>query len=79
MVRTVVIPNNKTIHFDIPQNYVGKKIEVIAFAIDEGEEEAQEVLPVNTMSQFWGVMSNTVADDLNEQIKLSRNEWDQNI
>jgi len=78
MVRTVVTPNNKTIHFDIPQNYVGKKIEVIAFAIGEGEEE-QEVLPVNTMAQFWGTMSNATASDLHEQIKISRKEWDKNI
>ena len=78
MIRTVVIPDNQTIHFDIPKNYVGKKIEVIAFAIDEAQQE-QEALPVNTMAQFWGVMSNATADDLNEQIKISRNEWDKNI
>ncbi len=78
MVRTIVTPNSKTIQFEIPQNYVGKKIEVIAFAIGEGEEE-QEVLPKNTMAQFWGVMSNTTANDLHEQIKKSRNEWDKNI
>ena len=75
MVRTVVTPNNKTVHFGIPQNYVGKKIEVIAFAIGEGEQE-QEVVPVNTMAQFWAKMSNTTADDLHEQIKIKRKEWD---
>lgn len=36
MIRTVVIPVKSTISFDIPSDYIGKQIEVIAFAKDEG-------------------------------------------
>lgn len=36
MIRTVVTPNTQTISFDIPKDYIGKQIEVIAFAKDEG-------------------------------------------
>ena len=36
MIRTVVTPNKQTISFDIPKDYIGKEIEVIAFAKDEG-------------------------------------------
>lgn len=36
MIRTVIIPNKQTISFDIPKDYIGKQIEVIAFAQDEG-------------------------------------------
>jgi len=78
MVRTLITPQQQHISILVPQNYVGKKIEVIAFAIDEAQQE-QEVLPINTMAQFWGTMSNETASDLQEQTKISRNEWDKNI
>lgn len=35
MIRTVVIPDKNLLSFNIPDTYIGKKIEVIAFAIDE--------------------------------------------
>lgn len=36
MIRTSIKPSNPTISFEIPIEYVGKQIEVIAFANDEG-------------------------------------------
>ena len=36
MVRTIVTPDKQSISFDIPNHYIGKQIEVIAFAKDEG-------------------------------------------
>ncbi|GLU56750.1 hypothetical protein [Dyadobacter frigoris] len=36
MIRTTVIPNKQIISFEIPKDYVGWQIEVIAFARDEG-------------------------------------------
>ena len=36
MIRTIVIPDKQTISFRIPEDYIGKQIEVIAFAKDEG-------------------------------------------
>jgi hypothetical protein len=36
MIRTIITPNEQTISFDIPEDYIGKQIEVIAFAKDEG-------------------------------------------
>ena len=70
MIRAVITPSSETISFDIPKNYVGKKIEVIVFSIDEGLQALPEK---NTMGQFWGVMSNETADDLRKQIEQSRN------
>lgn len=35
MIRTFIIPDKQTITFDIPKEYIGKRIEVIAFAKDE--------------------------------------------
>jgi hypothetical protein len=35
MIRTIITPENQTISFYIPKKYIGKQIEVIAFAKDE--------------------------------------------
>ncbi|MFP5041395.1 hypothetical protein [Parasediminibacterium sp. JCM 36343] len=39
MVRTLVIPEQQNISLHLPQNFVGKKVEVIAFTVDETIEE----------------------------------------
>lgn len=39
MIRTVVKTNNNTLSFPIPDKYIGKELEVIAFTRDEGFEE----------------------------------------
>lgn len=45
MIRTTIVPNEKTISLSIPENYIGKQIEVIAFEKDEGvtEKPAQKI------------------------------------
>jgi len=35
MIRTVVTPENQNISISLPENYVGKQVEVIAFTIEE--------------------------------------------
>jgi plasmid replication initiation protein len=39
MIRTLITPQQQNISIDLPQNYVGKKVEVIAFTIDEAFAE----------------------------------------
>jgi hypothetical protein len=41
MIHTMITPNKPTISFDIPKDYVGKQIEVIAFAKGEGFTKEQ--------------------------------------
>ena len=41
MIRTIVIPQGQTLSFDIPEEYIGKEIEVIAFAKVEVKFEEQ--------------------------------------
>ena len=38
MIRTVVTPDKNFLSFNIPDKYIGKKMEVIAFAVDEPSE-----------------------------------------
>ncbi len=35
MIRTLITPQQQNISINLPQNYVGKQVEVIAFTIDE--------------------------------------------
>ena len=39
MVRTTVRPDKASISFDIPEKYIGKEIEVIAYEKNEGANE----------------------------------------
>jgi len=39
MIRTIITPETSNISFEIPDDYVGKEIEVIAFASDEGSKD----------------------------------------
>ncbi len=32
MIRTIIIPETQTIFFDVPQEYIGNEVEVIAFS-----------------------------------------------
>ena len=41
MIRTIVTPQQQTISFSIPKDYVGKEIEVIAFAKDEARPKEE--------------------------------------
>ena len=35
MVRIIITPDNQTISFDVPKDYIRRQIEIIAFAKDE--------------------------------------------
>ena len=38
MIRTIIIPDTETAHFNVPKEYIGKELEVIAFAKNEAIE-----------------------------------------
>ncbi len=38
MIRTVITPDTNFLIFNIPDKYIGEKMEVIAFAVDEASE-----------------------------------------
>ena len=39
MIRSVITPDKNFISFNIPDNYIGNKMEVIAFSMDEPLED----------------------------------------
>ncbi len=44
MIRTVITPQNQSISINLPRNFIGKKVEVIAFTLEESVVE----LPSNS-------------------------------
>jgi hypothetical protein len=41
MIRTVVTADKNTIILPLPDNYIGRQLEIIAFAIDEPEKQTK--------------------------------------
>jgi hypothetical protein len=35
MIRTIITPSSETVYFDVPKDYIGKELEVIAFTKNE--------------------------------------------
>lgn len=54
MVRTIITPKEKKISISIPNDFIGKKVEVIAFTIEEGN--TTKLVSKNT---FQGLSINT--------------------
>ena len=76
MIRTSITPHQADISISIPPHYIGKKLEVLLYAVDEIIEEAAKP---GIMTQFWGFLSDETAQILHEQTAKSRNEWDRSI
>ena len=64
MVRTIVRPEKASISFDIPERYIGKEIEVIAFEKNEG---ATESLPKKKAVTFNAVSIDTRSYKFNRE------------
>lgn len=71
MVRTVITPTNTNITLSIPEDYIGKPIEITCFALEELELKSAK----KTMADFWGVITDQTAEALREQVEQSRYEW----
>ncbi len=74
MIKTIVIPNQVNLNIVIPKNYIGKKIEVLLYALDE--------IVVNknkSMVDFWNVISDETAIKLHQNTNENWNQWERDI
>ncbi|HET9505788.1 MAG TPA: hypothetical protein VFO93_19740 [Hymenobacter sp.] len=76
MIRTSITPQQTDIQLSVPPHYVGKKLEVLLYSVEEVTEEPAAAPAPSVMAQFWGVLSDESAQDLREQAEASRNEWE---
>ena len=76
MIRTSITPQQADILISVPPQYIGKKLEVLLYAVEEITEEAAK--PV-TMAQFRGIISSETAQDILKHAEASRAEWDRDF
>lgn len=76
MTRTTITPSNSNIVLPVPEKYIGKKIEVLMFDVEEVTLESTAANTKLKPSQLRGFLSNDTAEALHQHLQQSRNEWD---
>ena len=76
MIRTTIIPPDNNIVLTVPEQYIGKKIEVLMYDVDEVSSDAPVPATRLKPSELRGFLSSETADALQQHVKQSRNEWD---
>jgi len=71
MVRTVITPSQTDVKLMMPDNYIGKKVEIIFFALDDLEENQ----PKKTMGDFLGLLPENEYLQLEKHTTQARTEW----
>jgi len=77
MIRTIVRPKSNEITLDIPEEYIGKEVEITYLSLDELYEEKQK--PAKSMKDFWNIISDEAALKFHNYVKQSRDEWERSI
>jgi hypothetical protein len=72
MIKAILTPEDTHIEFDIPLEYVGKRVEISWKPIEDNKKKIK-------MSEFWGIISNETAKSMHEEVKRSRQEWERDI
>lgn len=76
MIRTTIIPANNNIVLPVPEKYVGKKIEVLMFDVEEVAGEISAASKKLKPSELRGFLSSATANAMQQQVQESRSEWD---
>jgi hypothetical protein len=77
MLRKIMETTNEPILvLDLPKNLQGRRIEVIAFPIEE--DTVTDSKP-SVMADFFGTLSPENAEKLHEHAKQARSEWDRDF
>jgi hypothetical protein len=71
MIKTIIIPKNNHIDLIVPDNYIGKEIEILLYS----KEEVASEKSTKSMKDFWGKLSDITSNDLQKQVVEGRNEW----
>jgi len=65
MIRTVVTANNNIITLPIPDKYIGRQLEIIAFAVDEPSEDI--ILSAKSKKTFSAIRLKTKGFKFNRE------------
>jgi hypothetical protein len=78
MIRTYIKPNSTEykVSLDIPEEYIGKELEVLVFQKHEGLAINKSTLK---MKDFWNKISDETASKLHQHVDEIKKEWDRDI
>ena len=48
MIRTIVKPEEQSISIEIPENFIGKQVEIIAFTVEEVGSQVEKTVSIFT-------------------------------
>jgi hypothetical protein len=74
MYKTIVTPKNTILNLSIPAAFVGKKIEVQLFDIED-KLQKETIAKKRKPSDYAGCLSKELAEQMMSDIDKSRNEW----
>jgi hypothetical protein len=79
MIRTIITPEKQDVSLHIPEDYVGRQIEVLLYAVDELNEQ-KETSKIKS-SDFRGTLKLTGEqyENLQTHLKDIRSEWHRDI
>ena len=76
MIRTKVVPTNTDLHLSIPEDYVGKEIEVMCYPVNDLTEPE---ITATKMSAFKQLLTVEEANNLHDYVQKSREEWNRDF
>lgn len=80
MIRTTLIPDTADISIHLPNNYVGRKIEVLLYAVDELSEAGTTIKKIDNSGLRGSLnLSENEYKDFQQYAKNIRNEWEKDI
>ncbi len=76
MLHKQITPQTTDICIAIPQDYVGRKLELLVYAVDEPVDLPliQESQP--SMSAFKGILTREQGEELLAYVQKSRHDWE---
>ncbi len=63
MIRTLITPEDRNILIRVPEDYIGKQVEIIAFMLEENRNVAQ----VKKQASFTAMKLNTIGYKFNRE------------
>jgi hypothetical protein len=76
MIRTIITPDQADIQISVPPSYVGRKLEVMLYPVDELIEAVVKTPGAKRPSDFAGTLSKEEGEKFHDYLKQARSEWD---
>ncbi len=76
MVRTIIVPENTEVQVSIPEEYIGKKVEITCLSLEELE---QKPVPQYKLSDLAGTLSHQTAEQMLKYVDEGRDKWEDRL